>query len=224
MYRVRLENQGEPLELRYQMEIKRPREERVEKPMTSAPADITNLLNAWAKGDQTAAEMLFPLIERELHQIAAEHMRRQSPGHLLQTTALVNEAYMKLAGGRVKSWKDREHFFAVASMAMRHILVDYARKELTEKRGSGRADLPMDEAITAPIQQCSWLVALDDALRSLAKLDPRAARAIELRFFGGLSFEETAEIIGVSKSTLHNDWRAAQLWLMREISGRNDET
>lgn len=192
--------------------------------MTSVPEEITRLLNAWARGDQTAAEELFPLIEQELHQIAQEHMRHQPPGHLLQTTALVNEAYIKLAGGKVKSWKDRGHFFAVASMAMRHILVDYARKELREKRGSGRTGLPLDEALAVPVQQSSWLVALDDALRSFAKLDPRAAQVVELRLFGGLSVEETAKALGVSKATVHNDAKAAQLWLTREISGKGDES
>ena len=191
--------------------------------MTSAPEEITHLLNAWAEGDQTVAEKLFPLIERELHLIAQEHMRRQPPGHILQTTALVNEAYMKLAGGKIKSWRDRGHFFAVASMAMRHILVDYARKEIREKRGGDRADLPLDEAIAIPAQQSSWLVALDEALRTFAKLDPRAAQVIELRLFGGLSVEETAKALGVSKATVHNDSNAAQLWLKREISGRRDE-
>jgi RNA polymerase sigma factor (TIGR02999 family) len=191
--------------------------------MTSAPKEITRLLNAWAEGRQTAAEELFPIIERELHQIAEEHMRRQQPGHILQTTALVNEAYLKLAGARVKSWKDRRHFFAVASMAMRHILVDYARKELRRKRGSGRSDLPLDEAIAIPAEPSSWLVAIDDALRSFAKLDPRAAQVIELRFFGGLSIKETAKVIGISAATVSNDWTAAQLWLMREIGGESNE-
>jgi RNA polymerase sigma factor (TIGR02999 family) len=193
-------------------------------PMTSAPEEITLLLNAWAQGDQTAAEKLFPLIERELHKIAHVFMRDQPPGHILQTTALVNEAYLKLAGGKVKSWKDRGHFFAVASMAMRHILVDYARKELREKRGSGKADLPLDEALAVPVQQSSWLLALDDALRSFARLDPRAAQVVELRLFGGLSVEETAEALGVSKATVHNDAKAARLWLTREISGKSDES
>lgn len=191
--------------------------------MSSSPEGITHLLNAWAEGDQTAAEKLFPLIERKLHDIAQEHMRRQPRGHTLQTTALVNEAYLKLAGGKVKSWKDREHFFAVASMAMRHILVDHARKKLREKRGSGRAELPADETIAAPVQQSKWLVALDEALRSFAELDPRAARIIELRFFGGLSVKETAEVMRISKATVHNDMKAALLWLMREISRRSDE-
>lgn len=191
--------------------------------MTSAPEEITRLLNAWGAGDQTASEKLFPLIERELHGIAQEHMRRQPPGHILQTTALVNEAYMKLAGGRIKSWKDRGHFFAVASMAMRHILVDYARKELRGKRGSGRSDLPLDEALAVPVQQSTWLIALDEALRSFAKLDPRAAQVVELRLFGGLSVEETAKALGVSKATVHNDSTTARLWLTRRISGRSDE-
>lgn len=191
--------------------------------MSHVPEEITSLLNAWAEGDATAANKLFPLIERELHRIAQEHMRRQPPGHILQTTALVNEAYMKLAGGSVKSWKDRGHFFAVASMAMRHILVDYARKELSGKRGSGRADLPLDEALAVPVQESSWLVALDDALRSFAKLDPRAAQIVELRFFGGLSIEETAEVMGLSVATVYNELKAARLWLLREMSRGSNE-
>lgn len=191
--------------------------------MTSASEEITHLLNEWAEGNQTAADKLFPLIERELHHIAQTHMRRQPPGHILQTTALVNEAYVKLVGGGVKSWKDRKHFFAAASTAMRHILVDYARKELAEKRGSGKADLPLDEALAVPVQDSSWLIALDDALSSFARLDPRAARVVELRFFGGLSVEETAKVVGVSKATIQNDSKAARLWLMREIDRRRDE-
>lgn len=191
--------------------------------MASAPEEITCLLNAWAEGDQTAADKLFRLIERNLHQIAHEHMRRRPPGHLLQTTELVNEAYLKLAGSGAKSWKDRRHFFAVASMAMRHILVDYARKYLRQKRGIGRTDLPLDEAISVPAEQGSLIVALDDALTSFAKLDPRAAQVVELRFFGGLSVEEAAELMGISQATVYNDWKAARLWLMREINGGSNE-
>lgn len=187
--------------------------------MTHAPEEITGMLNAWAEGDQTAAEKLFPLIERELHQIAGEHMRRQLPGHTLQTTALVNEAYLKLAGSSVNSWKNRAHFFAVASMAMRQILIDHARKEHRQKRGSGRVELPLDEATVVTSEQSSWLVALDDALRSLAKIDPRAAQVVELRYFGGFSVKETAEIMGRSLATVHNDWKVARLWITREFAG-----
>lgn len=197
---------------------------RVGKLMTHAPEEITSLLNAWADGDQTAAEKLFPLILRELRQIAENRMRQQHPGHTLQPTALVNEAYAKLAGGSIKSWKDRGHFFAVASTAMRHILIDYARKDHRQKRGDGKTDVPLDEAIAIPVEQSAWLLALDDALNSFAKIDTRAARVVELRFFGGLSVEETAEVLGVSPATVHNDWKAARLWLMREISGESDES
>jgi RNA polymerase sigma factor (TIGR02999 family) len=150
-------------------------------------------------------------------------MRRQPLGHILQTTALVNEAYMKLARGKIKSWQDRGHFFAVASMAMRHILVDYARKEGREKPSSSRIGLPLDEALAIPVQQRSFLIALDEALRAFAKIDPRAAQVIELRLFGGLTVEETAKALGVSKAMVYIDSKAAQLWLMREISGRRDE-
>lgn len=192
--------------------------------MATASPEITRLLNAWAEGHQSAAEELFPLIERELHQIAAEHMRLQNPGHILQTTALVNEAYVRLVGSKVKGWKDRRHFFAVASMAMRHILIDYARKELRGKRGSGRARLPLDEANAIPVSDTSYLiaegslvVALDEALRSFAKLDPRAAQVVVLRYFGGLSIKETANAMRVSRATVSNDWKTARLWLMRQI-------
>jgi RNA polymerase sigma factor (TIGR02999 family) len=190
--------------------------------MTHAPDEITRLLNAWAKGDQTAAEKLFPLIVRELRQIAEKHMRQQPPGHILQTTELVHEAYLKLASGSVKSWKDRGHFFAVASMAMRHILIDHARKDLRHKRGAGRTDLPLDEAAIIPVEQSGWLIALDDALNTFAELDHRAAQVVVLRFFGGLSVEETAEVLGISRATVQNDWRAARLWLMREIEGKGN--
>lgn len=187
--------------------------------MTHAPEEVTRLLNAWASGDQAAAEELFPLILGELRRIAKKHLRRQQPGHTLQPTELVNEAYAKLVVGGVKSWKDRGHFFAVASTAMRHILIDRARKDLRQKRGAGRTDLPLDETAAIPMEQSAWLVALDDALTSFAKLDPRAAQVVVLRYFGGLNVEETAEVLGVSAATVHNDWRTARLWLMREIHG-----
>ena len=191
--------------------------------MTSVPKEITALLNAWAKGDRTAADKLFPLIEQELHQIAEGYMRRQPVDHTLQPTALVNEAYLKLAGSQHTSWKDRGHFFAVASKAMRHILVDHARKGLTQKRGASRTDLSLDDAILIPGEHNAWLIALDDALRSFTRLDPRAAQVVELRFFGGLSIKETAKIVGISAATVSNDWAAAQLWLMREIRGEGNE-
>ena len=190
--------------------------------MTQPQEEITRLLNAWANGSRTAADELFPLIQQQLHTIAEDHMRGR-PGHILQTTALVNEAYLKLAGNKVKGWKDRGHFFAVASTAMRHVLIDYARKNLRDKRGAGKPPLPMDEVATFPIEQSSWLVALDDALRALAKLDPRAAQIVELRYFGGLSVNETAKIVGLSPATVHKDWNTARLWLMREISGGSNE-
>ncbi|MCA1577973.1 MAG: sigma-70 family RNA polymerase sigma factor [Acidobacteria bacterium] len=191
--------------------------------MNLAPEQITGLLNAWAEGRHTAAEELFPLIQRELHKIAKEHMRRQEPGHILQTTALVNEAYMRLAGSKAKRWKDRRHFYAVASMAMRHILVDYARKDLRTKRGSGKSDLPLEEATAISTEPSAMLVALDDALRAFAKLDPRAAQVVELRYFGGLSIKETANVLGVSPATVSKDWAAAQLWLTRELKANGNE-
>lgn len=191
--------------------------------MNSTPNEITRLLNAWAEGRYTAAEELFPLIQRELHQIAKEHMRRQDPGHILQTTALVNEAYMRLASNKAKNWKDRRHFYAVASMAMRHVLVDYARKELRRKRGSGKSDLPLDEADAISVEPSSLVVALDEALGAFAKLDPRAAQVVELRYFGGLSIKETANVLGVSPATVSKDWAIAQLWLTRELSGKGHE-
>ncbi len=191
--------------------------------MNSTANEITGLLNAWAEGRQTAAQELFPLIERELHQIAREHMRRQQPGHTLQTTALVNEAYLRLAGSKPKSWKDRRHFFAVASMAMRHILTDHARRVRREKRGAGKINLRLEEATIVPVEPSIDLVALDEALRSFAKLDSRAAQVVELRFFGGFSVKETAEEMGLSPATVNNDWKAARLWLMQEIDGRTNE-
>lgn len=191
--------------------------------MKAAPNEITRLLNAWAHGDRRAADELFPLIERELHQIAAEHMRRQNPGHILQTTALVNEAYIRLVGSRLKNWKNRKHFFAVASLAMRHILVGYARRGRRRKRGSGKSDLSLNEASVVRAEDSSWLIQLDEALRSFAQLDPRAAQVVELRVFGGLTIKETAKVLGVSPATVSNDWVAAQLWLMREIDGESNE-
>ena len=186
--------------------------------MTSDSDQITHLLNAWAQGSHTAAEELFPLIERELHQIAKDHMRRQKPNHMLQTTELVNEAYLRLVAG--KNWNDRRHFFAVASMAMRRILVDKARRENREKRRPERAALPFDETIAIFEEPAGWLIALDEALRSLAQLDPRAAKVVELRFFGGLTAEETAKTMDLSLATVNKDWKAARLWLVREMTGK----
>jgi RNA polymerase sigma-70 factor, ECF subfamily len=190
--------------------------------MTSASDQITRLLNAWAKGSNTAAEELFPLIEQELHQIAKEHMRRRRPGYMIQTTELVNEAYLRLVDG--ENWHDRRHFFAVASLAMRHILIDRARSDRRQKRRVERSDLPPEEALPIFDEPSRWLIALDDALHALAKLDPRAARVIELRFFGGLTVEETAEAMDLSPATVYKDWKSARLWLTREISGKSDES
>jgi RNA polymerase sigma-70 factor, ECF subfamily len=186
--------------------------------MTSASDQITRLLNAWAKGSHIAAEELFPLIERELHQIAKEHMRRRQLGHMLQTTELVNEAYLRLVGG--KNWNDRRHFFAVASIAMRQILLDHVRRAGRKKRRLEGSDVPLDEAIAIFDEPASWLIDLDEALRSFAKLDPRAAKVLELRFFGGLTVEETAKTMDLSPATVYKDWKAARLWLIRAITGK----
>ena len=182
-----------------------------------AGGEVTCLLQAWRGGDRSALDDLIPLLERELHKIAKHFMAVQPPGHTLQTTALVNEAYLRLVDAGRANWQDRSHFLAVCSQAMRHILVDHARARQAAKRGGGAEAAPLDEAwVVAPGPDAD-IVAIDEALTALAKVYPRKARVIELRFFGGLSVEETASALGVSPDTVMRDWRMARAWLAREI-------
>jgi RNA polymerase sigma factor (TIGR02999 family) len=183
-------------------------------------AEITRLLRAWGGGDQAALSQLAPLVYKELHRIAHRHMQREQPGHTLQTTALLNEAYLRLVDAKDVCWHDRAHFFAVSAQMMRRILVDAAKARLTEKRGGQLPHMNLDEALDASAARSRDLVALDDALVALEKMDPRKAQVVELRFFGGLSVEETAEVLKLSAQSVMRDWKLAKAWLTREVSGR----
>ncbi len=180
--------------------------------------EVTELLRAWSAGDQNALEKLTPLVYKELHQVARRYMAKERSDHTLQTTALVNEVYLRLVDcGRVR-WQDRAHFFAVSAQLMRRILVDFARSRNYQKRGGDAPHVSLDEVPVVGREDVN-LVALDDALRGLAGVDERKGKVVELRFFGGLSIEETAEVLKVSGETVARDWRLAKIWLLREMSG-----
>jgi RNA polymerase sigma factor (TIGR02999 family) len=184
---------------------------------------VTELLMSWSSGDESAFADLVPLVLDELKRIARRHMRSQRNGHVLQTTALVNEAYIRLCDLGGMRWQDRTHFLAMASRLMRRVLVDFARAEASQKRGGGYIAVTLDEA-SATSGVTSDLIALDDALGALARIDPRKSQVVELRFFGGLSVDETAMFLKVSSQTVLRDWRLAKSWLLREINeaGRTD--
>jgi RNA polymerase sigma factor (TIGR02999 family) len=177
---------------------------------------VSLLLRAWAGGDEAALEKLTPIIYTELRRLARYYMSRERAGHILQTTALVNEAYLRLVDCDRMQWQDRAHFFAVSAQFMRRILVDYARRN-NKKRGAGHPHISIEEANSVSLRPSQDLVALDDALDSLSQFDPRKAKVIELRFFGGLSVEETAEVLKVSSITVMRDWNTARTWLYREL-------
>ena len=175
------------------------------------------MLRDWSSGKKEALDALLPLVYDELHRQAARYLRRERIGHTLQTTALINEAYLKLIDQRDVNWQNRAHFFGIAAQAMRRILVDYARQRHSEKRGGGE-NLPLEEiALAISAERSVDLVALDEALTQLAKLDERQSRIVELRYFGGLSIEETAETLHISPATVKNDWRTAKAWLFRKM-------
>ena len=186
--------------------------------MEAPPSGVTQLLKAWSGGEESALEKLVPLVYTELRRLARRHMARERPGQTLQATALVNEAYLRLVDAPQASWQNRAHFFAVCAQMMRRILVDRARSRQALKRGTGGPALELDEAVVVAGGRGADLVALDDALKDLATLDPRKAQVVELRFFGGLSVEETAEVLKVSKETVMRDWKLAKSWLRRELS------
>ena len=183
----------------------------------SAPQDVTGLLLAWRTGDDEALARLTPLVYDELHRLARRYMRGEQTGHQLQTTALVNEAYLRLVDSRRVGWRNRAHFFAVAAQLMRRVLVDVARRQRFQKRGRDWQKVTLPDGFEPAVASDTDIVAVDDALQELARLDPRKARVVELRFFGGLSLEETAEALGVSTDTVGRDWRAARAWLSREL-------
>jgi RNA polymerase sigma factor (TIGR02999 family) len=182
-----------------------------------ATEHITALLAAWGEGDRKALDQLIPLVHTELRQLAHLHMARERPGHTLQTTALVNEAYLKLVDCRQVAWQGRAHFLAIAANAMRKILIDVARRAAAEKRGGRSPVFSLDAALEVAQLKGRELIALDDALSALAEQDPRKARVVELRFFGGLEAKEAAEVLGVSEETVLRDWKLAKAWLRREL-------
>jgi len=183
--------------------------------------DITALLLAWRDGDDAALTRLIPLVEQELHRIAQRHMAGERPGHSLQATALVNEAYLRLINVQKMDWQNRAHFLAMAARLMRRILVDSARARRNQKRGGGDVKITFDEELLVTGHQSPDLVALDDALHTLEKIDARRSRVIELRFFGGLTVDEAAIVLKVAPDTVMRDSRLAKAWLARELSGGN---
>lgn len=185
----------------------------------SLPANVTALLKAWAGGDLAALDTLVPLVERELHRVARHHMRGERPDHTLQPTALVNEVYLRLAEIGGLEWRDRTHFLSMAARLMRRILVDMARARAAEKRGGGVTLVPVDGRDLAAPADAPDVVALHDALEALAQVDARKARVVELRAFGGLTVDETADVLGVSAETVMRDWTFAKAWLVRELRG-----
>jgi RNA polymerase sigma factor (TIGR02999 family) len=182
------------------------------------PADeVTELLAAWGNGDRSALDKLLPLVERELHQLAHRYLSREKPGHTLQTTALVNEAYLRLAGQRRARWQNRAHFFAIAAQIMRRLLVNHARDRAAGKRGGGARKVSLDAVAVLSDERAEEVVALDETLKCLAKVDERKSRVVELRYFGGLSVEETAEVLGIHPDTVTREWGRAKAFLRREL-------
>jgi RNA polymerase sigma factor (TIGR02999 family) len=182
--------------------------------------DLTELLLAWGRGDRAALDQLVPLVHHELHRVARGCMAGERAGHSLQASALINEVYLRLVDVHRVDWQDRHHFLSMAARLMRRVLVEAARSKHRQKRGAGAAKVTLDEALIIPVQPGQDLVALDDALEALAKVDERKSRVIELRFFGGLTVEETANALNVSQDTVLRDWRLAKAWLVRELSSR----
>jgi len=183
---------------------------------------VTQLLKAWGQGDEGALEQLAPLVENELHRLAHKYMSRERPGQTLQTTALVNEVYLRLIHTQQVSWQNRAHFFAISARMMRRILTDFARSRRYLKRGGDAVQVSFDEAMLLSEEPNVDIVAIDDALNRLAELDSRKSQVVELRFFGGLSVEETAEVLKVSQQTVMRDWKFAKAWLMRALSGEGN--
>jgi RNA polymerase sigma factor (TIGR02999 family) len=191
----------------------------------SSPQEFTELLVAWGKGEEGAMDRLMPLVYQELRRTAHRQLRGERPGQGPQTTSLVHEAYMRLLDSSRVRWQNRSHFYAVSAQLMRRILVDFARARRAQKRGGDAVRVPIDEALDAVPERSADVVALDDALEALAQFDPRKVQVVELRFFGGLSVQETAEVLSVSPDTIMRDWKLAKAWLLRELSVETgDET
>lgn len=184
----------------------------------TAAEEVTRLLAAWSDGDRSVLDRLIPLVEQELHQLAHRYLSRERPGHTLQTTALVNEAYLRLIGQRRARFENRAHFFAIAAQIMRRILVNHARDRSASKRGGGARRVSLDDAAELSDERAEELVSLDEALETLAKLDERKAKVVELRYFGGLTVEETAEVLGIHPNTVTREWGQAKAFLHRELN------
>lgn len=191
-------------------------------PASRSVEDLSQLLRAWSDGDQLALDELTPIVYAELRRLAHRYMRRERPDHDLQTSALVNEAYIRLVDYKRMRWQNRAHFFAVSAQLMRRILIEQARRH-NLKRGRGVQHVSLDEAILVSVNPGADLVALDDALNALARVDPRKVRVVEMRFFGGLTVEETAMVLKVSPVTVRRDWSSAKIWLYRELTGETDD-
>jgi RNA polymerase sigma factor (TIGR02999 family) len=186
--------------------------------MSPSPSNVTQMLQDWSNGDQEVLDKLVPVVYEELRHQAARYLRRERPGHTLQTTALIHEAYIRLIDQKSVRWQNRAHFFAIAAQLMRRILVDHARSHHAAKRGGSDIKLPLEEAMIVSEGREVDLVALDEALEKLAAIDPQQSRVVELKFFSGLSVEETAQVLGISARTVKRDWNVAKAWLRREIS------
>lgn len=187
----------------------------------SSPSEITGLLVDWSNGDKAALDRLFPLVEKELHRLAHSYMRKENRDHTLQTSALVNEAYIRLVDQKNTRWQNRAHFFGIAAQIMRRILINYARDQHRQKRGGHAVQVSLSDVAVMSDQKSAELIALDEALNKLAELDERKSRVVELRHFGGLSVEETAEVLGVSTATVNRDFKLAKAWIWREINDGN---
>ena len=192
--------------------------------MTPSPHDVTQLLVAWSNGDQAARDQLMPLVYEELHRLAHQYMRRERPGNTLQTSGLVNEAFLKLVDQREVQWQNRAHFFGIAAQMMRRILVDYARNRGYAKRGGKAQRVSFNEALTVSDERSAEVIALDEALNNLVTIDERKGKIVELRFFGGLSIEETADLLGVSPGTVMRDWTMAKAWLRRAMTTNDNKS
>ena len=186
------------------------------------PAQITGLLRAWSDGDNNALDTLLPLVEAELRRLARIYMARERRDHTLQATALVNEAFLRLAGAQHVRWQDRAHFLGIAARLMRRVLVDHARTRAFQKRGGGGRKVSLDDTLQVAPAPTVDVLALDRALETLSAVDPRKSQVIELRYFGGMTLEETADALGISTDTVKREWRVAKLWLLRELEGRDD--
>ncbi len=185
---------------------------------TPQPSNVTQLLHAWTDGDRAVFDRLMPLVYDELRRLARRHLRRERPGHTLTTTALVHEAYLNLIDQNRVQWQNRAHFFGIAAQCMRRILLMHARKRSTAKRGGGQARLPLDDVVVISNERAEALLALDEALTRLEAVDARLAQIVEYRYFGGLTIEETAAVLGISKATVKRDFRTARAWLHRELT------